>query len=111
MTRKKPILGLVEEVRIYLPNGKFIRRNAKIDTGARTTAIDLSIAKKIGKYEVYETFHKLLPKSLDFRSASVAAKWSCEHHRIVLIELATSFGIFGIKRLFPLHARALNRFE
>lgn len=62
MNSKKPILGLVEEVKIFLPNGKFVRRKAKIDTGARTTAIDLEIAKRIGKYEIYEQFHKLLPK-------------------------------------------------
>ncbi len=61
-TKRKPILGLVEEVKFYLPNGKFIRRNAKVDTGARTTAIDVSIAKKIGFLEVYKEFHKKLPK-------------------------------------------------
>src|SRR3990167_3742968 len=62
MKPKKIILGLEEEVKIFLPNGKFIRRKAKIDTGARTTAIDISIAKKIGLYHVYEQFHALLPK-------------------------------------------------
>lgn len=62
MKHKKIILGLEEEVKIFLPNGKFIRRKAKIDTGARTTAIDISIAKKIGLYHVYEQFHALLPK-------------------------------------------------
>lgn len=58
----KPIIGLEEEVKIFLPNGKFIRRKAKIDTGARTTAIDVSIAKKIGLASVYTDFHKLFPK-------------------------------------------------
>lgn len=62
MTKKKKIIGLVEEVKIYMPNGKFFRRNAKIDTGARTTAIDISIAKKIGMLHVYEEFHKKMPK-------------------------------------------------
>lgn len=61
-TRKKTIIGLTEEVRIYLPNGKFIRRKAKIDTGARTTAIDTSVAKRIGLYHVYKQFHELLPE-------------------------------------------------
>lgn len=59
---KKPIIGLEEEVKIFLPNGKFIRRKAKIDTGARTTAIDISIAKKIGLDHVYYDFHRLMPK-------------------------------------------------
>lgn len=59
---RKTIIGLEEEVKIYLPTGRFIRRKAKIDTGARTTAIDVSIAKKIGLGDVYAQFHKLLPK-------------------------------------------------
>lgn len=62
IVKNQPILGLVEEIKIYLPNGKFIRRNAKIDTGARTTAIDIRIAAKIGKIEVYNQFMKLMPK-------------------------------------------------
>lgn len=59
---KKRIIGLEEEVKIFLPNGKFIRRKAKIDTGARTTAIDVSIAKKLGLGHVYNDFTRLMPK-------------------------------------------------
>lgn len=62
MKKHKPILGLSEEVKIYLPNGKFVRRKAKIDTGARSTAIDISIAKKVGKFHIYEQFNQLMPK-------------------------------------------------
>ncbi|MFA6475286.1 MAG: hypothetical protein WCV88_03755 [Patescibacteria group bacterium] len=60
---KKTIIGLAEEVKIFLPGTKkFIRRKAKIDTGARTTAIDISVAKKLGLYTVYTQFKKLFPK-------------------------------------------------
>lgn len=59
---RKTIIGLEEEVKIFLPNGKFVRRKAKVDTGARTTAIDISVAKKIGLAHVYRDFHKLFPK-------------------------------------------------
>lgn len=62
MKKKRPVLGLSEEVKIYLPNGKFIRRKAKVDTGARSTAIDISIAKKIGTYHIYQQFNELMPK-------------------------------------------------
>lgn len=58
---KKVIIGLEEEVKIFLPNGKFIRRKAKIDTGARTSAIDISVAKTIGLAHVYRDFHRLIP--------------------------------------------------
>ncbi len=61
-TMTKTIIGLEEEVKIFLPSGKFIRRKAKIDTGARTTAIDISVAKKLGLANVYYDFHRLLPK-------------------------------------------------
>lgn len=60
--QKRIILGLEEEVKIFLPNGKFVRRKAKIDTGARTTAIDISIAKRIGLGHVYDQFQTQLPK-------------------------------------------------
>lgn len=59
---KKQIIGLEEEVKIFLPGGKFIRRKAKIDTGARTTAIDISVAKRLGLGHVYYDFHRLLPR-------------------------------------------------
>lgn len=62
MKKHRPILGLSEEVKIYLPNGKFIRRKAKVDTGARSTAIDISIAKKTGTYHIYDQFNMLMPK-------------------------------------------------
>ncbi len=60
---RKPIIGLEEEVRLFIPNTKkFIRRKAKIDTGARTTAIDISVAKKLGLFPVYQEFKRLMPK-------------------------------------------------
>lgn len=63
MAKRKLIIGLEEEVKLFIPGSKkFIRRKAKIDTGARTTAIDVSIAKRLGMLSVYEDFHRLLPK-------------------------------------------------
>ncbi|EKD79135.1 MAG: hypothetical protein ACD_41C00156G0005 [uncultured bacterium] len=60
---RKPIIGLEEEVKIFIPETKtFIRRKAKIDTGARTTAIDVSVAKRIGLLPVYTSFVRLMPK-------------------------------------------------
>lgn len=59
----RTIIGLEEEVKIFLPRSRsFIRCQAKIDTGARTTAIDISVAKKIGLFSVYSEFHRLMPK-------------------------------------------------
>lgn len=60
---RKPIIGLEEEVKLFIPETKtFIRRKAKIDTGARTTAIDISVAKKLGILHIYEDFLRLMPK-------------------------------------------------
>lgn len=60
---RKAIIGLEEEVKLFLPGtNNFIRRKAKIDTGARTTAIDISIAKRLGLLSVYTEFQKLMPK-------------------------------------------------
>lgn len=60
---RRPIIGLEEEIKIFTPHTRaFIRRKAKIDTGARTTAIDVSVAKKLGLLHVYTDFHRLMPK-------------------------------------------------
>ena len=59
---RRPIIGLEEEVKVFIPESKaFVRRKAKIDTGARTTAIDVSIAKKLGLFHVYSDFQRLMP--------------------------------------------------
>jgi hypothetical protein len=60
---RKTIIGLEEEVKLFISHKKntFIRRKAKIDTGARTTAIDVTVAKKLGLLSVYTEFHRLLP--------------------------------------------------
>lgn len=63
MVPNKIIIGLEEEVKLFIPHSKkFIRLQAKIDTGARTTAIDLSVAKSLGLLPVYEGFRQHLPK-------------------------------------------------
>ncbi|MFA6027395.1 MAG: RimK/LysX family protein [Patescibacteria group bacterium] len=58
----KNILGLIEEVKLYLPNKKFIRLQAKIDTGAHYSAIDKSLAKKLGYSGSLIAFKKNCPK-------------------------------------------------
>ncbi|MFH0818509.1 MAG: hypothetical protein V1898_00770 [Patescibacteria group bacterium] len=62
MARSKPILGLIEEVKLYLPNKKFIRLKAKVDTGAHFTALDISLAKKLNLLPSLRAFHKHCPK-------------------------------------------------
>lgn len=58
----KTILGLTEEIKLYLANGKFIRLLAKIDTGAHFSAVDKKFAKKLGYEKSLKTFDKLCPK-------------------------------------------------
>lgn len=58
----KDILGLTEEIKLYLPNKKFIRLQAKIDTGAHFSALDKSLARKLGYASSLKTFKKVCPK-------------------------------------------------
>lgn len=58
----KPILGLTEEIKLYLTNSKFIRLQAKIDTGAHFSAIDKKFAKKLGYKSSLIAFKKNCPK-------------------------------------------------
>ncbi|MBI2416197.1 MAG: ATP-dependent zinc protease [Candidatus Kerfeldbacteria bacterium] len=56
------ILGLEEPVTFTLPSGEQFTCLAKIDTGARTSAIDITIAHRLGLGRVYQQFQQLAPK-------------------------------------------------
>jgi hypothetical protein len=58
----KPILGLTEEIKLYLANKKFIRLQAKIDTGAHFSAVDKKYAIKLGYEKSLKKFNQLCPK-------------------------------------------------
>lgn len=62
MSGKKPTLGLIETITLDLPDGKSIKLKAKIDTGAHYTALDLSLAKKLGYEKSIKQFNKTFPK-------------------------------------------------
>lgn len=58
---QKPILGLVETVKIKTPEKTFSIK-AKIDTGASRSAIDISVAEKLGYKKTWSDFKKQCPK-------------------------------------------------
>jgi len=58
----KIILGLTEEIKLYLANDKFIRLQAKIDTGAHYSAIDKKFAEKLGYGDSLISFKKYCQK-------------------------------------------------
>lgn len=62
MSSHRPILGLIEEVKLYLPNKRFIRLKAKIDTGAHYSAVDKKFAFKLGLEPSLKIFKKYCPK-------------------------------------------------
>ncbi|MBU0671333.1 MAG: RimK/LysX family protein [Patescibacteria group bacterium] len=59
--QKQTILGLIETVKIKTPT-KTYSLKAKIDTGARRSAIDVSVAEKIGYKSTWMEFEKQKPK-------------------------------------------------
>ncbi len=54
----KRVIGSIERVRFIGKNGKEIEIEAKIDTGADSTAIDTELAKELGFAETLRTFEE-----------------------------------------------------
>ena len=61
----KKIIGTVEKVKLLGKNGKEIEIEAKIDTGAQSSSIDVKLAKELGFEDVLEYFEKI-EKPSDF---------------------------------------------
>lgn len=61
----KKVIGTKEKVKIIGKNGKEFEMEAKIDTGATSTSIDVELAKKIG-FEDLINFFNAIEKPTDF---------------------------------------------
>ena len=55
----KKVIGAVEKVRIIAKDGKEIEVEAKIDTGAYSTSIDIELAKELGFDDLLRYFNSL----------------------------------------------------
>ncbi|MFA5926114.1 MAG: sugar-transfer associated ATP-grasp domain-containing protein [Parcubacteria group bacterium] len=55
----KKIIGTVEKVKLVGKDGKEIETEAKIDTGAYSTSIDIELAKQLGHADLLEKFSKI----------------------------------------------------
>lgn len=60
--KKKPHLGLIENVRVRTKSKRSMNFEAKIDTGAHKTSIDVSLARKLGYGQTWNCFNKNCPK-------------------------------------------------
>ena len=66
----KKIIGTVEKVKLIGKDGKEVEVEAKIDTGAYSTSIDVDLAKELGFEDVINFFNSLeLPK--DFKREDI----------------------------------------
>jgi alpha-L-glutamate ligase-like protein len=58
------VIGVVEKVKLIGKNGKEIEVEAKIDTGAYSTSIDVELARELGFNDVVDFFEKIeLPQN------------------------------------------------
>lgn len=73
----KRVIGSIEKVKLIGKDGKEIEVEAKIDTGADSTSIDISLAKELGFGDVL-TFFETLPKP-DMTDRSAMKKISEEY--------------------------------
>lgn len=55
----KKIIGTVEKVKLITKDGKEIEIEAKVDTGAQSSSIDIDLAKKLGFEDVLNYFEKI----------------------------------------------------
>lgn len=58
-TSGKKVIGSIEKIMFRGINNKTIEVNAKIDTGAYSTSIDIGLAKKLGFSNTIESFSKI----------------------------------------------------
>jgi len=54
----KRVIGSIEKITLIGKNGKEIEVEAKIDTGADSTSIDIELAKELGFEEALQSFYK-----------------------------------------------------
>lgn len=62
----KKLIGLIEKVGFYKKDGGIVELKAKVDTGADSTSIDITLAKELGFSEALEAFENLalpIPKN------------------------------------------------
>lgn len=57
----KQVVGLVEQVRLIGKEKQSLELEAKIDTGADITSVDVSLAKELGFDEAVSVFHQISP--------------------------------------------------
>ena len=67
----KRVIGTVEKVKLIGKDGKEIEVEAKIDTGADSTSIDLELAKQLGFEKTVEEYQKL---NTDWEKLEVLSK-------------------------------------
>jgi alpha-L-glutamate ligase-like protein len=93
----KKIIGTVEKIKLIAKGGKEIEIEAKIDTGAYSTSIDVELAKELGFGEVFEKFSKidfsLLDNSPD--KEATTKKIILERHQKEIPDLADVAIIFS----------------
>ncbi|MFA5871781.1 MAG: sugar-transfer associated ATP-grasp domain-containing protein [Parcubacteria group bacterium] len=68
----KKIIGTIEKIKLTDKDEKEIEVEAKIDTGAYSTSIDVALAKQLGFGETIEKFSKIDFSKLEFSSAKEA---------------------------------------
>ncbi|MFH1559470.1 MAG: sugar-transfer associated ATP-grasp domain-containing protein [Patescibacteria group bacterium] len=72
----KKIIGTVEKVKLIGKDGKEIEVEAKIDTGADWSAIDVELAKQLGFANTIEEFEKLNTSYEELKKLNKDERWN-----------------------------------
>ncbi len=100
----KKIIGAVEKVKLIGKNNKEIEVEARIDTGAQSSSIDLELAKELGFGEVLNTFEKLDLSEYEINLENESAiKKSFEQKYAPLLD-----GVSGVSVIFSASGLSLR---
>jgi hypothetical protein len=76
----KKIIGTVEKIKLTGINGKSVTVEAKIDTGADSTSIDIELAKELGFTETIDEYLKISKEWSELSGISKTDRWKMFKH-------------------------------
>lgn len=92
----KKIIGTVEKIKLTGINGKSVSVEAKIDTGADSTSIDMELARELGFIDTVDEYLKISKEWGELSEISKTERWKMfKHipHVIGTVPIKSSHGI------------------
>ncbi|MEI7890472.1 MAG: sugar-transfer associated ATP-grasp domain-containing protein [bacterium] len=76
----RKVIAAIEKVKLIGLNGKFVEVEAKIDTGAGFTSIDMDLAEQLGFEDTVKAFREIQTSYADIAHLSKKERWDIYKH-------------------------------